>query len=152
MRLNIVLVKQLTGQRTAPVLTAVNWPYCEFPYKRCGPAKTRLRHPSLPFDSLPYPTRTIRRRVRSVSHVTTKGKEVDHNLWVWGLCPMHASRAWEPRYKNIWISWSLFHRWFFRIYNGIKLLSLQRPFFESLVRLWVFVIYAYEHWFYIVVA
>ena len=43
--------------------------------------------PSLPFDSLPYPTRTIRRRVRSVNHVTTKGKEVDHNLWVWGSVP-----------------------------------------------------------------
>ena len=47
--------------------------------------------PSLPFDSLPYPTRTIRRRVRtyvrSVSHVTTKRKEVDHNLWVWGSVP-----------------------------------------------------------------
>ena len=46
------------------------------------------RHPSPPFDSLPYPTRTIRRRVRtyvrSVNHVTSKGKEVDHNLWVWG--------------------------------------------------------------------
>ena len=47
-----------------PVLTAVNWPYCEC-YKRCGLAKTRLRHPSLPFDSLPYPTRTICRRVRT---------------------------------------------------------------------------------------
>ena len=33
--------------------------------KRCGFAKTRLRHPSLPFDSLPYPTRTICRRVRT---------------------------------------------------------------------------------------
>ena len=51
--------------------------------KKCGLGKTRLRHPSLPFDSLPYPTRTIRRRVRSANHVTTKGKEVDHNLWVW---------------------------------------------------------------------
>ena len=42
-----------------PVMTAVNWPYCEFIvnvlYKRCGLAKTRLRHPSLPFDSLPTP-------------------------------------------------------------------------------------------------
>ena len=55
--------------------------------KRCGLGKTRLRHPSLPFDSFPYPTRTIRRRVRSVNHVTTKGKEVDHNLWVWGSVP-----------------------------------------------------------------
>ena len=60
-------------------------------YKRCGFAKTRLRHPSLPFDSLPYPTRTICRRVRtyvrSVSHVTTKQKEVDHILRVWGSVP-----------------------------------------------------------------
>ena len=55
--------------------------------KRCGFGKTRLRHRSLPFDSLPYPTRTIRRRVRSVNHVTTKGKEVDQNLWVWGSVP-----------------------------------------------------------------
>ena len=60
-------------------------------YKRYGFAKTHLRHPSLPFDSLPYPTRTIYRRVRtyvrSVSHVTTKRKEVDHILWVWGSIP-----------------------------------------------------------------
>ena len=34
-------------------------------YKRWGLAKTRLRHPSLPFDSLPYPTHTICRRVRT---------------------------------------------------------------------------------------
>ena len=57
-------------------------------YKRHGFSKTHLRHPSLPFDSLPYPTRTICRRVRtyerSVSHVTTKRKEVDCILWVWG--------------------------------------------------------------------
>ena len=33
--------------------------------KRCGFAKTRLRHPSLLFDSFPYPTRTICRRVRT---------------------------------------------------------------------------------------
>ena len=33
--------------------------------KRCGFTKTRLRHPSLPFDSLPYPTRTICRRART---------------------------------------------------------------------------------------
>ena len=53
-------------------------------YKRCGFEKTRLRHPFLPFDSLPYPTRTICRRVRSVNHVTTKRKEIDHVLSVWG--------------------------------------------------------------------
>ena len=56
-------------------------------YTRCGLAKTRLRHPSLPFDSLPDPTLTICRRVRSVNHVTTKWKEVDHILWVWGSVP-----------------------------------------------------------------
>ena len=65
------------------------WHIVNVEYKRCGFAKTRLRHPSLPFDSLPYPTRTICRRVRtyvrSVNHVTTKRKEVDHILWVWGL-------------------------------------------------------------------
>ena len=46
-----------------PVLAAVNWPFC-VPYKRCGLAKTRLSHHSLPFDSLPYPTLSICRRVR----------------------------------------------------------------------------------------
>ena len=40
-------------------------------YKRCGLAKTRLRHPSLPFDSLPYPTHTIRRRVRTYARSVT---------------------------------------------------------------------------------
>ena len=35
-------------------------------YKRSGLAKTRLRHPSLPFDSLRYPTRTICRCVRTL--------------------------------------------------------------------------------------
>ena len=58
--------------------------------KRCGFTKTRLRHPSLHFDSLPYPTRTICRRVRtyvrSVNHVTSKQKELDHILWVWEPC------------------------------------------------------------------
>ena len=52
--------------------------------KRCGLGKTRLRHPSPPFDSLPYPpVQSVDANVRSVNHVTTKGKEVDHNLWVW---------------------------------------------------------------------
>ena len=34
-------------------------------YKRCGLIKKLLRHPSLPFDSFPYPTRTICRRVHT---------------------------------------------------------------------------------------
>ena len=124
MRLNIVrdLVKQLTGQRTASKqITSPRWVdtsargivlgywsvailfwqlsidhIVNVLYERCGLTKTRLRHPSLPFDSLPYPTRAICRRVRtyvrtsyvrSVSHVTTKRKEVDHIPWVWGSVP-----------------------------------------------------------------
>ena len=60
-----------------PVLTAVSWPYCECrQYKICGLAKTRLRHLSLLFDSLPYPTRTICRRVRT--YVLGRKK-----LWRW---------------------------------------------------------------------
>ena len=59
-----------------------------------------VRHPSLPFDSLPYPTRTIRRGVRtyvrSVNHVTTKRKEVDHNLWVWGSVSRARSARGSP--------------------------------------------------------
>ena len=44
--------------------------------KRCRFAKTLLRHPSLPFDSLPYPTRTICRRVRTYARsVTWQPKE-----------------------------------------------------------------------------
>ena len=116
MRLNIVRdqVKRLTGQRTASKwITSPQWVntwardmvmrywsvailfwqlsidhIVSVIYKRWGLAKTRLRHPSLPFDSLPYPTRTICRRVRtSVSHVTTKRKEVDLIPWVWGSVP-----------------------------------------------------------------
>ena len=44
--------------------------------KRCGLGKTRLRLPSLPFDSLPYPTRTIRRRVRT--YVRTLGQSREY--------------------------------------------------------------------------
>ena len=61
-------------------------------YTRCGLAKTRLRHPSLPLDSLSYHTLTICRRVRtyvrSVNHVTTMSIR---------LCPTRASRGREPR-------------------------------------------------------
>ena len=136
MRLNFDrdLVKQLTGQRTAskktrhvdestheptiwscdtgqwlsyPVLAVANWPFCECPNTRCGLAKTRLKHPSLPFDSLPYPTLIICRRVRtyvrtyvcSVNHATTKRKEVDHIPWDMGLCTYKQKQ--EP------IKWSL---------------------------------------------
>ena len=63
--------------------------------------------PLLPFDSLPYPTRTIRRPVRtyvrSVNHVTTNGKEVDHNLWVWGSVPRALRARRSPAIKYFFI-------------------------------------------------
>ena len=69
-------------------------------YTRCGLAKTCLRHPPLPFDSLPYPTLAICRRlrtyVRSVNLVTTKWKEVDHIPWVWGSVHARFARVGAP--------------------------------------------------------
>ena len=74
--------------------------------KRCGFAKTRLRHPSLPFDRLPYPTRAICRRIRT--YVRTLGQSRDNQTkrcWPYsmsmGLCPTRASRAREPRYNDL---------------------------------------------------
>ena len=71
--------------------------------KRCGFTKTRLRHPSLPFDSLPYPTRTICRRVRM--YVRTLNQSLDNQTkraWPYsmsmGLCPTRASR-----YQPSWV-------------------------------------------------
>ena len=76
------------------VLTAVNWPYCECPIH----ATTRLRHPSLPFDSLPYPTRTICRRVctyvRSVNHVTTIEKRLTIFYDLWGSATVYVESTW----------------------------------------------------------
>ena len=65
-------------------------------YKRWGLAKTRLRHPSLPFDSLPYPTRTIcRRDGQSRDNHAKRGWPYPMSM---GLCPTRASSAREPRY------------------------------------------------------
>ena len=79
--------------------------------KRCGFARTRLRHPSLPFDILPYSTRTICRRVRTyvrlVSHVTTKRKEVDHILWVWGSVPRALRARGSPAISTTKVSWTI---------------------------------------------
>ena len=129
MRLNIVrdLVKQLTGQQTtSKQVTSPRWVdtwardmvtgywsvhilFWQLSidhivnvlfHKRCRLAETRLRHPSLPFDNLPYPSHTICRRVRtyvlSVNHVTTKRKEVDHIPWVWGSVPRALRARWSP--------------------------------------------------------
>ena len=56
--------------------------------------------PETPLRSFVRPIRTIRRRVRtyvrSVNRVTTKGKEVDYNLWVWGSVPRARSARVSP--------------------------------------------------------
>ena len=54
-----------------PVLTASIDHIVNVLTKRCGLARTPLRHPSLPFDSLPYPTRKICRRVRTYARSIT---------------------------------------------------------------------------------
>ena len=70
-------------------------------HTRCGLAKTRLRHPFLPFDSLPYPTLTIWRGVRTLGksrdNQTKKGLPYSMSM---GLCPTRDSRKWEPRYNT----------------------------------------------------
>ena len=57
-------------------------------YKRYGFAKTRLRHPSLPFHSLPYLTRTICRRLRTLgqsrNNQAKRGWPYSMSM---GLCP-----------------------------------------------------------------
>ena len=56
--------------------------------KRCGLVKIRLRYPSLPFDSLSYPTRTICRHVRTLGQSRDNQTKRD---WPYsmsmGLCP-----------------------------------------------------------------
>ena len=54
-------------------------------YKRCGFTKTRLRHPSLPFNSLPYPTRTICSSARLCSSA------IKSRIWREGKTPVGAN-------------------------------------------------------------
>ena len=88
-----------------PVLTAVNWPYWEFPILKSYIKDVDLpRHawdtppflfkvsPTPPIQSVDayvrmYVRTYVRTYVRSVNHVTTKRKEVDHIPWVWGSVP-----------------------------------------------------------------
>ena len=64
-----------------PVLTAANRPYCECPIKEMWICQ------GIPFLLLVSPTppvQSIDKYVRSINHVTTKRKEVDLILSVWG--------------------------------------------------------------------
>ena len=61
--------------------------------------------PAFLFDSLPYPTRTICRRVRT--YVRTLGqsrdnkrKEVDHIPWIWGSVPRALLARGSPANNN----------------------------------------------------
>ena len=71
-----------------PVLTAVNWPLWMSNVKDVDLARHAWDTP--PFLLIVSPTppvQSLDAYVRSVNHVTTKRKEVDHNLWVWGSVP-----------------------------------------------------------------
>ena len=48
-----------------------------------------------------YVRRYVRTDGRSVNHVTTKRKEVDHNLWVWGSVPRARGARGSPSYNTI---------------------------------------------------
>ena len=93
-----------TGQWLS-YLTAVNWPYCE-----CPILKSYIKDVDLPryaWDTPPFlfivsptpPVQSVDAYVRSVNHVTTKRKEVDHIPWVWGSVP-RALRARGSSAKN----------------------------------------------------
>ena len=86
----------------------------------CGFAKTRLRHPSLPLivsPTLPvqsvdaYVRTYIRTYLRSVSHVTTKRKEVDHIPWVWGSVPRALRTRGSPAIITLFKSRSQHQFW-----------------------------------------
>ena len=78
-----------TGQCN-PVLTAVNWPYYKCPINKMWTCQDTPETPLPPFwwSPLSHPIcRRVRTYARSVNHVTTKRKEVDHIPWVWGSVP-----------------------------------------------------------------
>ena len=95
-----------------PVLTAVN-----VQYTRCRLAKTRLRHPSLPFDSLPYPTLTICRRVRTYARSIT-WQPNENRLTIFHEYGA-LSRAWEPALNNFLSSKTTLNGWI--IESGVKI-------------------------------
>ena len=76
--------------------------------KRCGLGKKRLRHPSLLFDSLPYPSRTIRRRVRTYARSITWQPKEKRLTIIYGyeaLSHARFARAGAPLLE-FWLSFS----------------------------------------------
>ena len=92
------------------VLTAVNWPYCEFRMLKTWTCQDspRLAWDTPPFlliYSLPYPTRTICRRVRTYARSITwqpneKWLTIFHEYGA--LSHAHFARAWVPLYYLWW--------------------------------------------------
>ena len=80
-----------------PVLTAVNWPYCECPVDLARHAWDTP--PFLLIVSPTPPVQSVDAYVRSVNHVTTKRKEVDHIPWVWGSVPRELRARGSPAIK-----------------------------------------------------
>ena len=72
-------------------------------YTRCALAKTRLRHPSLSFDSLRYPTLTICRRVRMLSQSCDNQTK---RSWPYSMSMgLHYNRKWglpKTVYQDNW--------------------------------------------------
>ena len=88
-----------------PVLTAVNWPNCLRPILKSYIKDVDLpRHArdTPPFLLIVFPTppvQSVVAYVRSVNHVTTKRKEVDHIPWVWGSVPRELRARGSPAIK-----------------------------------------------------
>ena len=87
------------------VFTAVNWPYFECPILKSY-IKAVDTPPFLLIVSPTPPVQSVDAYVRSVNHVTTKRKEVDHIPWVWGSVPRARFARGSPA-KNYFYSWIL---------------------------------------------
>ena len=83
--------------------------------RRCGLAKTFLRHPSLPFDSLPYPTGTICRRLRAYARSITWQPNEKRLTIFYEYGALSHSHAWEPRCNRKRRGWTGNSHW-----NGLK--------------------------------
>ena len=98
-----------------PVLTAVNWPYCECPilksfikdvdlprYAWDTPPFLLIVSPTPPVQSVDAYARTLG---QSCDNQTKRGWPYSMGMW---LCPTRASRAREPRYYNCakWSNWA----------------------------------------------
>ena len=85
--------------------------------------------PTLPVQSVDAYVRTY---VRSVIHVTTKRKEADHILWVWGSVPRALRARRSPAIKILILNWPWMQK-FSHLFKG-KTFSYHR---HTLIALYV---------------